>query len=336
MPSSIDKLIAHAGVARATFYRALADHPSVSEETRARVLKAVQALGYPRPRGKNRRRGGPVLWLPGINRSVAGPVAKEMVDALENILARRRHAVRIISHPLPSAPEDIPIDLLREDPEMVFTLALYSDRRLELLARHWPVVSLLLTRQVPGVLSISPDYANAARLAVEHLVGFGHSRIALVIGEVSERNFSRWFLEGYTAAMHLAVPAPDPRLIHSHQDNAQASETPEVPGRKAAEDLLALSEPPTAIIARHDSLAGIMSVIADRGLQVGADISIVGCGGEAMPEAFTPRLSAVCYSCRGQVDAALSAIGSLPEAGMHVIAPVELRPGDSVSRNAAG
>jgi LacI family transcriptional regulator len=332
MASSIDKLIARAGVARATFYRALADHPSVSAETRARVHRAVQALGYPRSRGRSRRRGGPVLWLPGIGRSVAGPVAREMVDALEEVLARRRRAVRIISHPLPSVPEDIPVDLLREDPETVFTLAFYSDKRLELLARHWPVVSLMLTRQVPGVLSVAPDYADAARLAVEHLIGFGHRRIALVIGEVGERNFSRWFLEGYTAAMLLAGLAPDSRLVHADPDNAQAGGASGTPGRKAAGDLLGRPEPPTAIIARHDSLPGIMSVIAERGLRAGEDISIVGCGGEAVQDAFAPRLTAVCYSCRELAETALSAIGSLPEAGMHVIAPVEMRPGDSVKR----
>ena len=61
-------------------------------------------------------------------------------------------------------------------------------------------------------------------------------------------------------------------------------------------------------------------------------LGFVGCGGEAMPKAFSPQLSAVCYSCQEQVNAALSAIGSLPEAGMHVIAPVTMRPGDSVKR----
>ena len=330
--ASVEEIGRRARVGRATAYRVLSNHPGISPEARRRVLAAIGELGYPRMRPKGRRRRSMLLWLPGIARSIAGPVSWEVLNALEAALAERGRAVRIVSCPLPASPEALPLELLREDLEGILTIAFYSDAHLAALGRRWPVVSLMSSRQARGVLSIGPDYSGAARLAVEHLVARGHRRIALVTGEIRERNFSRLFLDGYAGAMVRAGLGAEPGLVHSDPGNVGKGEVAiaDPPGQAAARQLLARPDRPTAIIARHDSLTGIVKVISELKLGVPEDLSLVGCGGAGLPGQFQPTLTAACYSCAEMVALALGLLGSVPPQGARLLVPTELRAGESV------
>jgi LacI family transcriptional regulator len=337
MSISVDKISQRAGVGRSTAYRVLGGDPRVSAEARAKVLRSIDELGLPRMRPKQRlrrRRRAIVLWLPGIAGSLAGPVTGEVLAATEAEVAARGRGVRIISQPLPGSPEELPLELLREDLDGILTIAFYSDKHLAAIARRWPVVSLMSSRQVPGVASVGPDYAGSARLAVEHLVAQGHRRIALVTGEVRERNFSRLFLDGYAGAMAQAGLAVDPSLVHSGPDNVGKGAAAQIdpPGQAAARALLSGGRRPTAIVARHDSLVGIVRAIAELGLRVPEDVSLVGCGGTGMPAGFRPQLTAACYSCPDMVKLALGLLGAVPPQGARILAPVELREGQSVRK----
>ena len=336
MGVSINEIADYAGVARITVYRTLANHPSISGGTRARVVRAIQELGYPRlqKRGRMPPHPGMALWLPGLSLALATPYVADAVAALESEVARRRNSLRILSAPLPESPADMPLELLRENFQGVFTVAFYSDRHLGILARRWPVVSLFSTREVPGVVSISPDYAGAARLAVEHLAELGHRRIALVVGQVRERNFSRLFLDGYSGAMVHAGLTPDPRLIHSHDGNVGHGEAAILnpPGLAAARELLDRPEKPTAIVARQDSLPGILKALADRGLKLPDDVSVVGCGTESLASSSTPRLTVVSFSANSMAELALQMVTSVPAQGVRMLVPLELQPGESTGR----
>ncbi len=334
MAVSVTKISARAGVGRSTAYRVLSDDQRVSPEARAKVMRAIGELGYPRLRPRGRRRNGLVLWLPGLAGSLAGPYVVEVVDALEAAVGRVHRGLRVISQTLPDSPEDVPLDLLRENIAGILTVAFYSNRHLAVLARRWPVVSLLSSRQVPGVVSIGPDYAGAARLAVEHLAAVGHRRIALVTGEPRERNFSRLFLDGYSGAMVKAGIGASPELVHSSGGNVGKGPAllADPPGQRAARELLGGTERPTAIIARHDSLLGIIKALGEMGLRVPEDVSIVGCGADGLGEAFSPRLTVAGFSAADMASLGLEAIKAVPEQGARVLVAVELHEGDSVRR----
>jgi LacI family transcriptional regulator len=334
MGPSIDQIVSRAGVARATVYRVLADHPHVSARTRAKVLAAIHGLGYPKTRRANHRRGKFALWLPGITRALTTPHVSEMIEELEAALAGGERSLRTISKRLPERAKDLPLELLREEFEAVFTVQFYSERHLGALTGRWPVISFFTTRQVPGVLAVTPDYAGAGRLAVEHLAGLGHRRIALVTGEIGERNFARRFFNGYVGAMLLAGLELDRQLVHARDGNlgSAAKAVEEPAGVRAARDLLALSDPPSAIVARHDSLIGIVRVLDELGLRMGRDTSVVGCGSEGILESFSPSPAAVVFSCRAMVDVALELAGSVPQRGGRLTVPVEFREGESTRR----
>jgi len=131
---------------------------------------------------------------------------------------------------------------------------------------------------VPAVLV---DYAWSAFQAARRLLGLGHRRIALVTGTRRNRA-SRLTGIGLRLAMESAGVTPSDDLSrHGRFD----SET----GYACALDLLRRDDPPTAVLAADDMIAGgVLNAAHELGLAVPADLSVVGCG-----NFFTPRDTAV-------------------------------------------
>jgi LacI family transcriptional regulator len=101
------------------------------------------------------------------------------------------------------------------------------------------------------------------------LIDPGHRRIG-IIAEPDYATSSLGRLSGYLQAIEEAGIEKEPRLIVPSSFSIESGET-------AAEALLALSEPPTAIFAINVNTAiGTMSAIARAGLAVPGDISLVG------------------------------------------------------------
>src|SRR5205823_12924003 len=92
---------------------------------------------------------------------------------------------------------------------------------------------------------------------------------------------------GYRAALAAAGILPDPAL--------EVEAVPEIPpGREAAERLLGLPEPPTAIFAFNDNIAiGAIQAARARGLPVPEDLSVVGFDDIEHATIVTPALTTV-------------------------------------------
>lgn len=125
----------------------------------------------------------------------------------------------------------------------------------------------------PDVESVHVDDRGGARLAVEHLLGLGHERIALL--RTCDAGGRQWPVdaqrhEGYVAALGDAGLEVDPDLVLSCEFSARA-------GAAATEALLALPEPPTAVFASCDEVAfGCLQALQAAGLRVPEDVSVVG------------------------------------------------------------
>jgi len=145
----------------------------------------------------------------------------------------------------------------------------HADHQLadSLHARHVPFV--LVNRHAGEYPAVTCDDVIGGRLAAEHLLQLGHTRVAVIAGEpYASTGIDRTagFAEIYATAGH-PVAAED--IVHSSFDVAG--------GRHAAEQLLRQSSPPTAIFAVNDFAAiGVLGVIRDYGLTPGTDIAVVG------------------------------------------------------------
>jgi LacI family transcriptional regulator len=146
------------------------------------------------------------------------------------------------------------------------------------------VTSLLETYKIPFVqinpldgeygkqanpLLVIPEDILGARLAVDHLISLGHSRISCLQGPRNMRaTFDR--LSGFKDAMEAAGLEISPEYI-------QDSEFTFDGGYTAARILMHLPEPPTAIYAANDEAAlGALFAAHELGLNVPEQLSICG------------------------------------------------------------
>ncbi|HEX7299462.1 MAG TPA: LacI family DNA-binding transcriptional regulator [Solirubrobacteraceae bacterium] len=272
---------------QAVSLRALADatnlHPSTvsrilrgvdqrsSETTRARVLAAAQELGYrPNLAARSLR----------TRRSLAiGLVIPDLTDTLfASVHAGVERAARAEGYH--SLLATVALDGSPGQDDLDFLIARGVDGILLAAARlHEPVLASLHAEGVPCVLinrrtvdgspSVAADDEGGARAATEHLQELGHTRIGFIGGKRGVST-AEARLAGYRATMAAAALDVDERLIRGERFGTG-------PAREAAESLLALNDPPTAIVVVDDMMAlAVQRVLRERGLRVPEDVSVTG------------------------------------------------------------
>jgi LacI family transcriptional regulator len=115
--------------------------------------------------------------------------------------------------------------------------------------------------------AIEIDNRYGVELAINHLVSLGHRRI----GFVGEAISSRIRLPAFISALEKNGILPDRRLIRDGKERLEEG------GYLRMRELLNLPDPPTAVFASYDTMAhGALKAIAEHGLKVPGDISVVG------------------------------------------------------------
>jgi LacI family transcriptional regulator len=279
-----------AGVSIATVSRVLNDRPDVAPDTRETVLQVVREHGFNRSRtarGLSRGRTGFVgLTLPLVADAYFGPILSGASEALYEadlriVLSPTLHEhdreVSLLER-LVSESTDGAILILPEESE---------DELKALQALGYPFVVVDPRERPPdGIPCVAAMHASGAKQATEHLLGLGHRRIAAIAGQ------EHWYateerLLGMRAALAGAGILADPQLI-------RFSNWQEPSGVLAAEALLSLPEPPTAIFAFNDNVAiGALNAARARGLRIPDDLSIVGFDDTAQATIIRPQLTTV-------------------------------------------
>jgi DNA-binding LacI/PurR family transcriptional regulator len=137
----------------------------------------------------------------------------------------------------------------------------------------------------PGVRSVGTTNWLGGLLATRHLIELGHERIAAIGQDKRWSGVAR--LAGYRAAMMDAGLTVDGQLIRHDAYSA-------VGGRDQARQLLALPEPPTAIVAGNDAQAfGVLQALAERGLRAPDDVSVIGFDDVPVSAWSTPALTTI-------------------------------------------
>ena len=152
------------------------------------------------------------------------------------------------------------------------------------LRRH-RVPTVLLDRLIDDTLDqVGAENREATATLTTHLVEHGHRRIALVAGlEGLATTIER--CEGYHDALARAGLPADPAL-----EVSGASATG--PARRATEQLLALDDPPTAIVAGNNSMTiGVVAALRDAGARIPDDVALVAFDDFAWADLFAPRLT---------------------------------------------
>lgn len=161
------------------------------------------------------------------------------------------------------------------------------------------VAAIATAGPLPAVHTVRIDNRTATATLTELLIGLGHRRIAFISGaprhgDSLERRF------GYEQAMQRADLPLHPELIADGEFTFES-------GLRAAERLLALATPPTAIVASNDEMAaGALWVAQQRGLRLPDDLSVVGFDDTPRAMKTSPPLTAIRQPIAAMVERAVT------------------------------
>lgn len=135
-----------------------------------------------------------------------------------------------------------------------------------------PTVTVSCPDAHPSVTNILLNHDRAAELALAHLAGLGHTRIAVIKGQPFSSDTEPRWQSIQAAADRLGLPL-HPRHLAQMQEDSPTDE----PGYCAARRLLAASQDFTALFTFNDvSAMGAIRALRDAGLRVPQDVSVVG------------------------------------------------------------
>jgi LacI family transcriptional regulator len=297
-----------AGVSRATVSLVINDQRDgrvpISEETRARVLAAIQELGYEPDASARALRSGGTNIIGFVIPTIENPHFWDTVDGVTQ--EARSRGYHLLFSNLSSRfefSEVILRDLLSQRIDGLILPDAYIDKKNRLLLGT-SFQTRLAHPQVPIVeISDDPDvehptdtvqanYRQATREIIAHLVSMGHRRFGFINGVAfSALGVDR--LRAYEEAHQAAGLPVDPQYILTCGDAIED-------GYQAALQLLQLPERPTTILAINDLLAiGAVRAAADLGLRIPADLSLVGFDDIPIAKYLVPRLTTVSKDAVG-------------------------------------
>lgn len=271
------------GLSKSTVANVINGSAPLSEQTRERVLAAIEELGY-RPnalaRDLKRRRSATVGVLVG---DLVNPFYAQLTNLIERRCAAAGYATIICHTDGDRATERERLGVLLEHRVAGVVMLYFTGDRAhidEVERDGVPIVGVsVFDRAFDCVAS---DDAAGTRLAVDHLAQLGHERIAYVPGVGTEASTNRTRLRGWRQALRRVGLADGPVVAMDASVRGRETTT--------LEAVLAGDAAPTAYVAGNDLTAlDLIDRLEEHGLAVPADASVVGF--DDIPPARLRRLS---------------------------------------------
>ncbi|MFE8886027.1 LacI family DNA-binding transcriptional regulator [Pseudarthrobacter enclensis] len=290
----------HAGVSRTavSFVLSNRENASISEETRTRIIDAVQALGYRPNAGARALASRRSDWYGIVTEIVTAPFAVDIIKGAQDQAWLDRRFLLIAPSDQADAVgpnqglEDAATEKLLEQrvEGLLYAATYHRGVHVPQSANEVPTV-LINCFDADGKLpSIVPDERAGGRVAVERLLKAGHTRIGVInLDPVIPAAVGR--LEGAREALTTAGLDLDPELVVSGYATADG-------GYEAAGRILDRYQGerrPTALFCLNDRMAmGAYDAIKERGLTIPGDIAVIGFDNQELIAAYLrPKLTTV-------------------------------------------
>lgn len=252
-----------AGVSRALVSIVMREAAGASEQTRQRVKRAADDIGYrPDPRARRLRQRRTNLL--GLTFAAGQEFHADLVDGV--YVAAEALGYDVVLSAVTAHREEVRAVRTLVDDRCEGLLLIGSGQRagrLAELAARVPLV--VLARRVRGVDAVRSDDVAGARLGVEHLLGLGHRRILFLDGAGAPGGAER--LRGYRRAMQCA----------GQLELIRPGGLTEREGAAAASAIVRSGELPDAVFAFNDRCAlGVLDVFIRSGIAVPQNVSVLG------------------------------------------------------------
>ncbi|HYQ70173.1 LacI family DNA-binding transcriptional regulator [Actinophytocola sp.] len=261
---TMEDVAARAGVSRALVSLVMRGSPKVSAARRAAVLAAAAELGYS-PHAMARSLASRTSHVLGVMVSdLHNPFWAEVVDGLD-LYAREAGFELVINTGgrSPVREHQALASLASFRPAGIALLGpVLPSSSIEKSAGEGPVVLVSRSTRLSTVDTVNDDGRTGSALAVDHLVSLGHREIVHIDGGSGSQSTPR--RTGYRLAMKRH--GLEPRVVRGEYTESAG-----------AAAIRSLHAPFTAVIAANDlNAVGVLSALAELGLGVPADVSVVG------------------------------------------------------------
>lgn len=279
---TIEHVASAAGVSRQTVSRVINDGPNVKPAVRARILSAIEQLGYV-PNLSARRMGGArsylILAINDRQRTIQNWQSGHGNDWVDQMLyggmlsceERGYHLLfELVDTASDQASRQLERALAALQPDGVMLTPPHTDNSdlVRILQERGIPFGRIGAKPVADGINVYMDDEAAAVAAADHLLALGHRHIAFISGS-GDYAASDARQKGYRRALAAAgIDAAD--HLTAHGDFSFSS------GVRAMEQLMAAPVRPTAVIASNDEMAfAVLHVASAHGLTVPDDLSVI-------------------------------------------------------------
>lgn len=287
----------YVGVSAMTVSRAFRQDASVSEETRKRIMDAVDALGYVLDQSagslSSRRTGFIAALVPSINNSNFSDTARGITDALDNtglqlLLGYTDYSAEKEEHLIES--------MLRRRPEgIILTGGSHTARARRMLENAGiPVVETWEIPEKPINHVVGFSNGEAMSLLVRELAGKGYKKFGYIGGTTARDTRGSQRRSGFLQTVEELGLGPG-RVI--------SFGVPPITMEQGAQAIVSMLErwPDTEVVLCVSDLSafGALMECKRRGMRVPEDIAIAGFGDYEISSICHPRITTINADCYG-------------------------------------
>lgn len=289
--AKIDDVARHAGVAPSTVSYVLSGKRRISDQTRQRVLKSIQTLGYHPHAGARAlasNRSNVVALVIPLRTGIHVPVVMQFAISVVTSARGYDHDVLLLT-------QDEGVEGLRRvagaalvDAIIVMDVELHDPRVPVLRELQRPTVLIGFPADAAGLTCIDLDFTAAGAACLEHLAELGHRRVALIGSPPAvyrrETGFASRTATGFTQAADRHRIAA---TVHPCDATHEAA-------RAVVAELLREQPDLTAVVVHNEAVVEpLLAAFADAGRSVPDDLSVVAICPDELAERTGPGLSSV-------------------------------------------
>lgn len=291
-PATIADVARLANVVPSTVSHALNGTAPISTEVRERILRIARELNY-RPNAAARSLlSGRTMTVGMLVADILDPNCPDIVDGVESALAKASHNLLLCSA---AASADRMGEFLASlaskcvDAVIVVTDGLSPQTLASVADAPVPTVLVSGVGTAGAGVHLTPDLMAGLRAASQHLRGFGHQHVALMIDDTA----------GSTSYEGIAIAAWEQSGGSRHDLLVVPGNTGLDGGRIALDTVLAARPRPTALIAASDMAAiGVIQAAEEQGLRIPQFLSVIGIGDIVSASLVNPPLTTLALPRR--------------------------------------
>jgi DNA-binding LacI/PurR family transcriptional regulator len=292
---TIKDVARYANVAPSTVSRVIANSPRISEATKRKVNQAMEELGY-HPNLNARSLASQSTQTIGLVMPSSGDVVFQnpffptVLQGISEGAHEKKYALLMTTGKSEKETLEAVVQMVqgKRVDGMILLKSKVEDKVISYLKeRNFPFVLIGKPyKNVEEITHVDNDNFRAMQEATEYLIMQGHHQIAFIGGSL-ELVVTVERLLGYERALRNAeIEMKNEYIIHE--------EFLREGGQEAVQELMALENPPTALVVVDDFMAlGVLNTLDELGIRVPEDISIVSFNNVLLSEMSKPPLTSV-------------------------------------------